>query len=121
MAKKRSKKLVEKIDGLGPDDIRKLRSAIRQVWSWSYARRLCVKRATGADGFPTCERCRKKVPKVFPDHIKKVGDLLEPGYLLRMFTPSKNLQALCKKCHDQKTRQERAQDKRDREAAKGFL
>lgn len=101
------KKKPEKIDGLSPDDIKKLRSAIRQVWSWSHARRLCVKRATDhTTGFATCEQCFAIVAKVFPDHITPCGEL-DGGYIERMFVPSSGLQALCKKCHAKKTRQER--------------
>lgn len=97
---------IEKIDGLSPEDIRKIRAAIRQVWQWSYPRRLCLARCLGGDGFPRCEKCRKKVPKVYPDHITPVGDV-DAGFILRLFCSSKHLQGLCKKCHDAKTREER--------------
>jgi len=109
MAKRR--KIKEKIDGLGADDIRKIRTAIRQVWSWSYPRRLCVERATGKDGFPRCEKCKKKVPKVYPDHIQNVGEV-DAGFIKRMFVSSQFLQALCRSCHGKKTRAERAQSKK---------
>lgn len=98
---------LEKVDGLGPDDIKKLRTAIRKVWSWSRARKLCIERATGKDGFPRCEKCKKKVPKVFPDHIIPCGELDE-GYIKRMFVSSNRLQALCQKCHRIKTNEENA-------------
>lgn len=94
------------VDGLGARDVEKIRRAIRQVWSWSYPRRLCVQRATTEDGFPKCEKCKKKVPKIYPDHIRPVGDV-DSGFIERLFCSSKKLQALCKKCHDQKTREER--------------
>lgn len=97
---------VEKIDGLSPKDVEKIRRAIRQVWSWSWPRKLCIKRATGKDGFPRCEKCKRKVPKVYPDHITPVGDV-DAGFISRLFCSSKKLQALCKKCHDRKTREER--------------
>lgn len=109
MAKKRVKKRTEKVDGLGPDDIRKIRTAIRKVWHWSYARKLVVKRATGKDGFPFCEKCRSKVPRHYIDHIKKVGDV-DGGFIARLFVSSKGLQALCKACHDAKTKAERTID-----------
>ncbi len=102
MAKRKQK---IKIDGLSPDDMKKLRSAIRQVWSWSTPRKLCIARATGKDGFARCEGCKKKVPKVYPDHIKRVG-ALDEGFIKRMFVASKFLQALCRKCHNKKTREE---------------
>lgn len=104
------KKVKEKIDGLSPGDVEKIRKAIRQVWSWSYPRRLCLQRAMGKDGFPRCEgkshEGNRKVPKVYADHIQRVGDV-DAGFLKRLFTPSTNLQALCKKCHDRKTKEER--------------
>lgn len=107
MGKKREKKKVEKVDGLSAKNIEQIRKALRQVWSWSYPRKLCIARATGKDGFPKCEGCKKKVPKVYPDHIRAVGDVDE-GFLRRLFCPSNELQALCRKCHDRKTRAERA-------------
>lgn len=111
MAKKRKKMTVEKIDGLSAKDIQRLRTAVRKVWSWSYPRKLCVERAIHADGFPRCEnkKCPQKgkpVIKVYADHIKPVG-AVDGGFIARMWTPSRNLQALCKKCHDKKTREER--------------
>lgn len=106
-AKKTAKKQTEIVDGLSPKDIEKIRRAIRQVWSWSTPRKLCIKRATHKDGFPRCEACKKKVPKIYPDHIEPVGNV-DSGFIARLFVPSIQLQALCKKCHDQKTRAERA-------------
>ncbi len=95
------------VDGLGPKDKAKLRTAIRQVWSWSHARRLCVKRATNHEtGFATCEECFAIVAKVFPDHKNPCGEL-DGGFIERMFVPSSELQALCKTCHAKKTRLER--------------
>lgn len=125
MAKNKTKKVVkkeEKIDGLNPKDIQNIRSAIRQVWSWSVPARLVRKRCVGEDGFPRCEnkKCASKgkpVPKVFVDHIEVMGDLLSPDYIKRMWTPSKNLQGLCKKCHDAKTALEKKRAKREAELA----
>lgn len=119
MAKKvkNKKNLVTKIDGLGPDDIRKIRAAVRKVWNWSHPRKIVLQRCLNSDGFSTCEKCKKVVAKVYVDHIENVGDVDE-GFIARMWTPSKNLQGLCKKCHDAKTAQER---KRIRDAEKGFL
>ncbi len=100
---------VPPIDGLNPKDIKNLRSAIRKVWHWSVPRKLCIKRATDKDGFGICEKCKKRVPKIFADHITNVGEL-DGGYIERMFRPSKFLQALCKKCHQLKTNEEKQQD-----------
>lgn len=104
MAKRQ--KLV-KTDGLGPYEIKRIRSAVRQVWHRCHARALVVKRCTGKDGFPRCETCGKKTPVLKIDHIEAVGDV-DAGFILRMFVPSKQLQGMCKKCHDAKTRSERA-------------
>jgi hypothetical protein len=103
--KKKTKKT--KVDGLGPEDVKKIRAAIRLVWQRSsYARKLCVERATHKDGFPRCELCKKKVPKIFVDHIEVVGDL-DDGFIPRLWCPSSGLQALCKVCHQKKTNEER--------------
>jgi hypothetical protein len=101
---------LEKIDGLGPREIRDIRSSIRQVWHRSHARALCVKRCIGADGFSYCEKCKKRAPKVFIDHIETVGDV-DAGFIKRLFVPSKGLQGLCKKCHALKTKMERKRKK----------
>lgn len=110
--KKKKEKLKRQDGGLDPKTIARLRAAIRQVWHWtSYARKLCLDRALikkGVnDGFSKCEGCAKIVPKVYADHIDPCGKL-DGGFLDRLFVSSKELQALCKKCHDAKTRDERA-------------
>lgn len=104
------KRKKEKLDGLSPDDLRKIRTAIRQIWHRSYPRRIASKRSVGADGFSYCDQCSQMVPKVFVDHIIPVGDLLDGG-IVRMFCPSTGLQNLCKRCHDQKTKSERQKKK----------
>lgn len=98
-----------KVDGLGPKDLKRIRSALRDVWRWNHARQLVLKRCLIAGGFSRCEnkKCKKKCPKVFVDHISPCGDVREPGYILRMFIPSRQLQGLCQKCHTAKTKQER--------------
>jgi len=106
--KKSKKRKIQPTDGLGPKEIEQIRKAVRQVWHWSYAKKLVTKRCTGEDGFPFCELCFSICPKVFVDHIITVGDV-DGGFLKRMFTPSKNLQGLCKRCHDLKTKHERNQ------------
>lgn len=122
MSKKRIKKRVEKVDGLSAHDIKKIRAAIRQVWHRSHVRKLCVSRCIGKDGFSYCELCKKRAPKIFIDHKEKVG-AVDGGFIRRLFTPSKNLQGLCKKCHDAKTKAERAEERRrekEKEAEKDF-
>jgi len=100
------KKKIGKTDGLGPLEIKKIRTAIRLVWHRSWARALVVKRCTGKDGYYRCELCKKKTPKIKIDHIKQVGDVDE-GFIKRLFCSSKELQGLCDPCHKVKTKAER--------------
>lgn len=106
MAKRKSK--LPKVDGLGPGDKKNIHKAVRQVWQWSHPRRLAAARAVGKDGFQRCEKCKKKVPKTFVDHIEPVGEVAGPHYFQRMWCASTKLQNLCKKCHDVKTKEEKA-------------
>lgn len=103
-----TKKKLPSVDGLGPKDIARIRTALRQVWSWSYPRKLVVQRCLNKNNdLSTCESCGdKQCPKIYVDHIMKVGDV-DAGFIKRLWTPSKNLQGLCKKCHDTKTKEER--------------
>lgn len=100
------KKLVG-IDGFGPKEVSRIRSALRDVWRYTKAHNLVKKRCTGKDGFPRCEKCSKKCPTILVDHIKPCGTPLDPDYIHRLMVPSKKLQGLCKKCHDKKTSLER--------------
>lgn len=102
-----ARKKIEKVDGLGPHEIKKIRSAIRLVWHRSFARSLVVKRCVGKDGFARCEQCKKKTPHLKIDHIKNVGDV-DGGFIERLFCPSWELQGLCHECHKIKTKMERA-------------
>lgn len=97
-------------DGLGPYEIKRIRSALRDVWRYSLARRLTEKRCTGKDGFARCEKCKQKTPKLKIDHIIPCGKV-DSGYIKRLFCPSGGLQGLCHKCHKIKTKQERIKDK----------
>jgi len=115
VANKKKKETLPQVDGLGPKDLKRIRWALRRAWSWSYPRRLALARAMHADGCPRCEnkKCPSKgkpVPKVYPDHIKRVGEVDE-GFIARLWCPSKGLQALCSKCHGAKTRLEKAIEK----------
>lgn len=98
-------KKLQKTDGLGPLEIKKIRSAIRLVWQRSHARALVSKRCVGAEGFWHCEKCLKKTPSIKIDHISPVGDV-DGGFIERLFCPSFWLQGLCNECHKQKTRLE---------------
>lgn len=103
----------EKVDGLGPKEIRMIRIKLRQIWQWCHARQIVIKRATDSEGFPFCENCFQRVPAHKIDHVGKVGDV-DRGFIERLFCPSTGLQALCKTCHDEKTKRERAEDRKGR-------
>lgn len=109
LIKKTKKEKPKKVDGFGPDEVRKIRAAIRKVWSWSHAKKLVISRCTDKEGYPRCEKCRKRCPKIFVDHIVKVGDVDE-GFLKRLFVPSNQMQGLCKPCHSLKTKLERLEE-----------
>lgn len=107
MARKKTKKSAkikpQKVDGLGPEDIKKIVRVLRQVWSWGHAWRLVKKRCDIGEGYARCEGCKKKVPKVYVDHIVAIGTFDE-GYIGRLFVPSTQMQGLCQNCHKVKTK-----------------
>ncbi len=105
---KKAKKKVEKIDGLNPKEIVRIRGNLRDVWRNTYSRNLVVKRAVGKDGFSYCESCLKRSPKVQIDHHVPCGDVLSLGYIQRLFVPSAQLWALCHDCHKIKTKADNA-------------
>lgn len=94
------------VDGLGPREIKAIRTALRLVWHRSHARKLVVQRCTGKDGFARCEKCKKRTPTLKVDHKTPCGDVDE-GFIFRMWSPSRVLQGLCPKCHNEKTKAER--------------
>ena len=94
-------------DGLGPYEIAKIRSAVRQVWQRCKARRLCVNRAKLPGDYFKCEQCEATVPKIHVDHIDAVGDVTGYGFIDRLFVGSHRLQAMCTACHKTKTQCER--------------
>jgi 5-methylcytosine-specific restriction endonuclease McrA len=106
------KKIKVQIDGLGPEDLKRIHKAVRQVWSWSYPRRLAKKRALHEDGFyrcelPSCPDKGKPQPNISVDHINPIGEVGGTEYVKKMWCPSDQLQCLCKKCHAKKTREEK--------------
>jgi 5-methylcytosine-specific restriction endonuclease McrA len=104
---KKSRKIKQsKIDGYSLDDSAKIRIACRKVWMWSYPRKLVKQRCIKEDGLFHCEQCGNVTRELKIDHINKVGDV-DAGFLNRLFCPSNQLQGLCKKCHDAKTKEER--------------
>jgi hypothetical protein len=103
-AKAREKEIAMGLtEGLNKRDIKHLIRVMRQVWSWSYSRRLVVKRTDIGGGYARCEKCKKKVPKVHVDHIQPVGTF-NRSYISRLFVHSKKLQGLCQNCHKVKTK-----------------
>lgn len=102
---------LQKTDGLGPLEIKKIRSAVRLVWHRCHARSLVVKRCTGKGGFQFCEKCKKRTPKLKVDHLINVGDLND-GFIPRMFCSSVGLQGLCDECHKAKTKEEKMNAKK---------
>jgi len=111
------RKKIEHVDGLGPEDLKKIHKALGQVRRWSYPVRLVKKRCLHPDGFYRCENRKcpdkgKPVPTIQVDHIDPIGEIGGPGYIERMFVSSKRLQGLCKKCHQKKTNQERKAKKK---------
>lgn len=101
----RKQKLEDKglVDRLNENDIKKIKKALRQVWSWSHSRRLVAKRCDLGGGYSRCEHCKKKCPKIFIDHIKAVGTY-DKNYIDRLFVSSDKMQGLCNDCHKVKTK-----------------
>lgn len=99
------KKKKEVFDGLNEKDCERIGKALRNVWAWSHSRKLCIERATCGEGFPKCELCKARVPKVYVDHIEPVGTI-DARIIERLFVPSTKMQALCKKCHGEKTKRD---------------
>jgi len=88
----------------------RLIACIRKTWLFSPLRREIVKRAK-VDKYYRCEKCKGMCDKIQIDHILPVIDP-EVGwqgynsFIERTFCDPANLQALCKKCHIQKTKKE---------------
>jgi len=108
-----AKKKVEKIDGISQKDRTRIRAALRHVWRYSHPWKLVTQRCLLPDGFSKCEKCKKKCPKVFVDHIQYIGEV-DDGVISRMFVSSKKMQGLCKKCHDAKTKIDRKKMKQEK-------
>jgi hypothetical protein len=107
------------VDGLNAADIKKVQKALRQVWAWSYSRRLVIKRTDLGGGYSRCEACKKKGPKIYVDHINAVGTF-DDFYIKRLFVPSSQLQGLCANCHKVKTKADLACIKKARRSSNDF-
>ncbi len=96
---------------LNSKDQTRLRSKIRQVWSWSVVHKETKERARIRRGWSTCNLCKFETPasNINVDHIvpftpvEGFKSLLDWGpALVRMFDPS-NHHVVCKPCHKVKT------------------
>lgn len=115
MAKKKTQKLKapESFLGLQPGAMdaataERMRKVAREVWHQrSWQKKAALKRATDAEGFTHCERCRKIAPKVHVNHKTEVGSP-DGGFLARLHCPPSELEVLCVRCHGAETYVERA-------------
>lgn len=103
------------IDGLGPVELRKLRTALRLVWQRSKQWKIVKDRCKDAEGYSVCEKCNKRTPSIKVDHRVPIGDMLEPGFIERLMVPSSELDGLCDECHAPKTKED---NKKTKEAKK---
>ena len=102
----KKKEKAKPIDGLGSVELQKLRNAVRQIWQRSKAWKIVKARCLDEEGYPKCEQCHLRVPKIFVDHIVPIGDMLEPGFFERLMVPSTELRGICKECHAPKTKRD---------------
>jgi hypothetical protein len=105
-----AKKIIQKTDSLNAQDLKRICRALRQIWHRSYSRNLVVKRCLINGGYSRCEKCKKKCPKVFVDHIDPIG-APNRNLIWRMFVPSYKLQGLCANCHKEKTKLDNLENK----------
>lgn len=94
-----------KLDKISEKDLKRIRTALRNVWRYSFSRRLCELKADIGEGYSRCQLCGFIVPKVYVDHIEPVGTI-DARIIERLFVPSTKMQALCKKCHGEKTKRD---------------
>lgn len=91
----------------------RITSALRKLWQWSPNRHDAVKRARVCRGLYLCARCGETVSSQFfaVDHkipcVPAAGWDSWDGFINRLFCEPDGLQVLCKRCHGQKTCQER--------------
>lgn len=111
-AQKARTKQEQKLDGgIGKIEKASIRIAMRQLWQrTSKARAICKKRAFIEKGMYKCEVCGDIVGDIKVDHNVEVGDL-DGGYLERLWCSSSELTAMCAKCHNEKTKEERKRAK----------
>ena len=88
-----------------------IKAALRRIWIWSPKRKICLQN-------DYCACCKKKSKKLFADHKLPVVDTRTGfvdwnTYIYRMFEGE--LQALCKKCHKIKSKEENRQRRETKE------
>lgn len=86
---------------------------MRRVFAWYPPRRQVKMTAQRGKNEFECAACGDLHHKVFIDHIDPVVDVVKgfQGYdefIKRLFCPIENLQALCKSCHNKKSKAENA-------------
>lgn len=106
----------------------RLRSAIRREWMYCKLKQAALARARVSRGVYRCEKCSDTVSNkdIEIDHIVKVTPLhgLETGedwgILIKnmFFCGLDGLVALCSKCHDEKSQQEKEIVKKYKKAVK---
>jgi 5-methylcytosine-specific restriction endonuclease McrA len=102
-----------------------IRSALRQKSRWWKPIMQCKQKARRAYKGPNkrqkfeyqCNSCKEWFPekKINIDHICPAGSLNSaqdlPGFVERLFCEVDNLQCLCEKCHNEKTKSEKVKKK----------
>lgn len=111
-AQKARTKQEQKLDGgIGKIETAFIRNSMRQLWQRvSKARAIAKKRCFVEKGMYKCEICEDIVGDIKIDHQIAVGDL-DSGYLERLWCSSDKLTAMCPRCHNEKTKQERKEAK----------
>ena len=82
----------------------KIKSALRKIWSWyGENKKSALARQKYITGYYRCQGCGCNTSKPQADHIKPVG-LADnwDEYINYLFDG--DIQILCKKCHDSKTK-----------------
>ena len=82
----------------------KIKSALRKIWSWyGENKKSALSRQKYITGYYRCQGCGCNTSKPQADHIKPVG-LADnwDEYIDYLFQG--DIQILCKKCHDSKTK-----------------
>lgn len=98
-------------------DIAKLISKAREIWQYSAIHASVKKSCKIESGVYKCQQCKKKCEVIHVDHKIPIGKqpttFQEFGqWLTLLFCDTDNLQGLCTKCHNKKTKKERQKGRR---------